>query len=264
VREREYKLTGEFHHHSNFRSRHLRTAHDLIVHLPPGYGNSNTRYPVLYLQDGQNLFDPATSFAGEPWAADETADALAREGLIKPLILVGVYNAGMHRINEYTPSRDSRMRRGGKGLLYGRMMAEEIKPFIDSEYRTMQGPEHTGLGGSSLGGLISLFVGLLYPHVFGKLAVLSPSVWWNGRAILHTVRTVKPATRPRIWLDIGTQEGDWPERMVQDVRSLRDALIEKGWRGGETLAYFEDEGGTHSEVAWRTRFGPMLRFLFPA
>ena len=244
-------LTGEIRKHAAFPSRHI-DPHDLIVHLPPGYHETDRSYPVLYLQDGQNLFDPATAFGGQDWHVDRTADALIENGSIEPLIIVGIYNAGEKRIEEYTRHRRH----------YGRMLVEELKPFIDSEYRTASDWVNTGLGGSSLGGLVSLALGLHYSEVFGKLAILSPSVWWDNRAILRFLHAADVVKRPRIWLDIGTEEGSSPERTTHDVRLLRDALVAKGWTQGDDLTYFEAEGAGHNEGAWAARVEPMLRYLF--
>jgi predicted alpha/beta superfamily hydrolase len=258
-------LTGEFRTHRGFTSRFLKPSHDVVVHLPPHYLKDETRrYSVLYMQDGQNLFDPSTAFGGQEWRADETADALAIEGAIEPLIIAGIYNAGEERIEEYTASRDPNLGHGGRADLYGRMVVEELKPFIDRQYRTRRHAQSTGVGGSSLGGLVSLFLGLRYPKVFGKVAVLSPSVWWHDRAILSFVQTAELSTRPKVWLDVGTAEGTSPERSMEDARLLRDALIGRGWRLHQDLQYFEDHGAAHHERAWGARVGPMLRFLFPA
>lgn len=258
-------MTGEFRKHEKFGSKHLSHDHDLIVHLPPGYGDDpERRYPVLYLQDGQNLFDPRTAFGGQEWRVDHTADDLIRAGAIEPLIIVGIYNAGEARIYEYTSTCDPNLRMGGHAHQYGRMVVEELKPFIDSEYLTLSDAAHTGLGGSSLGGLVSLALGIRYRRVFGKLAVLSPSVWWDRRAILRLIDSFEIRTRPQIWLDIGTNEGSHPEATLADARALRDRLLRKGWKEGVDLRYFEDMGADHSERAWARRVGPMLRFLFPA
>ncbi|HYZ85921.1 MAG TPA: alpha/beta hydrolase-fold protein, partial [Bryobacteraceae bacterium] len=216
-----------------------------------------------YLQDGQNLFDSSTAFGGQEWYVDETADHLIRNGAVEPLIIVGIYNAGVHRIDEYTPSRDRHMRAGGKGHLYGRMLVEEIRPFIEAEYRVATGPQHTALGGSSLGALVSLVLGLRYRRIFGKLAILSPSVWWDNRLVLNLVEDFDVRTRPRIWLDIGTNEGSHPAQITEDARTLRDLLLRKGWQLGVDLCYFEAVGAEHNEQAWSQRVGPMLRFLFP-
>ena len=177
--------------------------------------------------------------------------------------MVGIYNTGLNRIDEYTPTRGPSGNAGGKARHYAAMIIDELKPFIDGEYRTMDEAENTGLGGSSLGGLVTLYIGLRHPEIFGKLAVLSPSVWWSYGAILRMIRdNPAPEPRPRIWLDIGTNEGNYPARIVRDARLLRDLLCRKGWQPGVDLAYFEDEGAYHSESAWSARWPLVLRFLF--
>jgi predicted alpha/beta superfamily hydrolase len=256
------KGQGRIRLHPRFPSRYLSTPRDIVVYLPPDY-EEGAPCSVLYLQDGQNLFDPATAFAGQDWGADITADHLIRSGAIAPLIIVGVYNTGVRRISEYTPTKDSGRRKGGKGDRYAKMMARELKPFIDQQYRTRRGAAHNGVGGSSLGGLVSLETGLLYPAVFGRLAILSPSVWWDNRSILAMVRAYKLSSRPRIWLDAGTEEGDRPLQVIDDLRLLRDALVEKGWREGGDLRLYEIGGAGHNEQAWGARFGEVLCYLFP-
>jgi predicted alpha/beta superfamily hydrolase len=214
----------------------------------------------LYLHDGQNLFDAATSFIpGRDWRVDETAERLIKAGLIEPLIIVGIYNTGLDRVDEYTPTPDARLNKGGHADLYGRMLVEELKPFVDSSYRTLQGRENTGLGGSSLGGLVSLYLGLKYSHIFGKLAIISPSAWWDRRMIIHEVEALSAKPDMRIWLDIGTAEGE----AVKALPPLRDALVEKGWTLGDDLRYFEAANASHDELAWAERVEPVLRFLFP-
>lgn len=234
-----------------------------MVYLPPGYHSGDFRCPVLYLQDGQNLFDPHTAFGGQDWRADVTADSLICRGAIEPLIIVGIYNTGVRRVSEYTPTKDPRRRKGGKGDRYAKMMAHELKPFIDREYRTRRSAAFTGVGGSSLGGLVSLETGLLYPRVFGRLAILSPSVWWDNRSILELVQASKVETRARIWLDSGTNEGDAPQTVVSDLKLLRDALLEKGWREGVDLRCCEVADAGHNEHAWAARLGDVLQYLFP-
>jgi predicted alpha/beta superfamily hydrolase len=249
--------------HPRFASRYLSTPRDLVVYLPPGYDSGAFRCPVLYLQDGQNLFDPHTAFGGQDWRVDITADDLILRGAIEPLIVVGIYNTGVRRISEYTPTKDARRRKGGKGERYARMMAHELKPFIDREYRTRRSAAYCGVGGSSLGGLVSLETGLRYPRVFGRLAILSPSVWWDNRSILDMVRAYQFEARPRIWLDSGTDEGDAPQQTVAELELLRDALIEKGWREGVDLRCSVAPGHGHNEHAWAARFGDVLEYLFP-
>jgi predicted alpha/beta superfamily hydrolase len=253
---------AEFRKHAGFRSKFLPTTRDVLVYLPPGYEREAARrYPVLYLHDGQNLFDGATSYIrGQYWRVGQTADALIREQSIEPVIVVGIYNTGRERVEEYTPSADPRLKVGGKADLYGRLIVEELKPFIDSHYRTRAGACDTGLGGSSLGGLVTAYLGLRHPGVFGKLAVVSPSVWWDGRRILRVVKSLKSRTDARIWLDMGTEEGP---RALRDARLLRDVLVAKGWHLERDLHYLEAKGGRHTESAWAQRVEPILRFLFP-
>lgn len=259
-----HTLTGNIRLHRAFHSRYLGNDRDLIVYLPPGYNRARTkRYPVLYMQDGQNLMDGATSFIpGKDWRVDETAQRLIRAKLIEPLIIVGIYNAGVERVNEYTPTRDNAREMGGHADLYGRLLIEEIKPFIDRSYRTRQDAADTGLAGSSLGGLVTLYLGLKHSHVFGKLAVLSPSAWWDNRLLVRHVQSLPAKPNTRIWLDVGTEEGRNGDAL-REVALLRDALIEKGWRAGADLRYVEVEGGVHDEAAWAKRVEPLLRFLYP-
>jgi predicted alpha/beta superfamily hydrolase len=249
--------------HENFRSRFLRNQRDLIVYLPPGYHEEpGRRFPVLYLHDGQNLFDPTTSFIpGMDWHVGHTADDFILTRAVQPLIIVGIYNVGKVRIYEYTPTKAPRLG-GGRADRYAKFIIQEVMPFIQREYRVLSGAPNTGIGGSSLGGLLSLYAGLKLPDVFGRLAALSPSVWWNQRVIYRFAAAISPIEpRPRIWLDIGTKEGP---RIVQDVEQFRDILLQKGWRLGDDLHYERIEGAEHNEAAWAARVGPFLQFLFPA
>jgi len=254
--------SGHIHKIEKFKSRLLRTERDLIVYLPPGYDQQpHRRFPVLYLQDGQNLFDGSTSFIpGKYWRVGETADHLIGTGAIQPLIIVGIYNSGKRRVREYTPTRSGRLG-GGKADRYMRMIIEELRPFIESHYRVLLGAWHTGFGGSSLGGLLTLYAGLRYPHVFGQLAALSPSVWWDRGWVLRFAAHAEVHPRPRIWLDIGTREGP---RIVPGVEQFRDVLCSKGWSLGRDLHFEIIEGGEHNEEAWAHQVGPFLQFLFPA
>jgi len=248
--------------HEQFASRFLRNQRDLIVYLPPGYErHSSQRYPILYLHDGQNLFDGATSFIpGMDWHVGHTADECIRAGRAEPLIIVGIYNAGKQRLGEYTPTRAPRLG-GGRANRYAKFLLEEVRPMVQGKYRVLEGAENTGIGGSSLGGLVSLYLGLRQPQIFGKIAALSPSVWWNERTILRFAATAPVKPLPRIWLDVGTREG---ARIVDDVERFRDILVRKGWRLDQDLHYQRIEGGEHNEAAWGKRVGPFLEFLFPA
>ena len=250
---------GQLLRHDAFHSEFLEHDRDVLVWLPPGYDAGAGHYPVLYMHDGQNLFEPDTAFQkGEHWRLGETAAALIDAGTIEPLIIVGIYNTGNHRKEEYTPTRDARLGGGGAND-YGRMMVEELKPLIDRTYRTRPDPDSTGIGGSSLGGLVSLYLAFTHPQVFRRVAALSPSVWWNWRAILKTVRQARSKPPLRIWLDMGTAEG---KRGLDDARLLKAALVGLGFSVGVDLHYAEYEGATHSEQSWAERVGPMLKFLF--
>jgi enterochelin esterase-like enzyme len=252
------------HLHRAFHSRHLPDDRDLVVYLPPGYDRHPERtYPVLYLQDGQNLFDPATSFIpGRTWQVRESADAAIEAGELEPLIIVGIYNTGDRRLAEYTHERDWQ-RGGGEAAKYGLLLTEELLPWIASRYRVRTDRHSTGLGGSSLGGLVTLYLGLRHAKIFGKLAVMSPSVWWNHKSILGYLNEQAPQVweRPRMWLDVGDHEG---KRTLLDVEHLARRLKANGWVEGENLRFERVSGGTHDETSWAQRVQPMLRFLFPA
>jgi predicted alpha/beta superfamily hydrolase len=260
-RRRSTSLQSRLLKHEGFTSQLLDDKHDFIVYLPQTFLDEPNRFfPVLFLHDGQNLFNPETSFIkGNYWRVGETADAVIASGEVEPLVIVGVYNAGVERVNQYTPVEDKRLG-GGKADAYGQMIVDELRPFIARRYRTLAGRENCGMGGSSLGGLVTLYLGLRYPDVFGKLAVLSPSVWWRDRVILGYIDKLQQKTGQLIWLDIGTREG---RRALPDARALKRLLIKKGWRLGIDLEYREIEGGKHSEYAWAERVGPLLKFLFP-
>jgi predicted alpha/beta superfamily hydrolase len=263
-REPEQSPHPRIHLHRAFASRFLPDARDLIVYVPPGYDEERGRhYPVLYLHDGQNLFDPRTSFVkGRTWQVREHADAALEAGEIEPLVIVGIYNTGDSRLAEYTPDRNPQMG-GGEADTYGRLITEELMPWIAEQYRVRPEREATGMGGSSLGGLVTLYLGIRHAAVFGKLAVMSPSAWWNRKSILSYVNEHAPQLweRPRLWLDIGDKEG---QKTLRDVEHLARRLKANGWRPGETLHFEKVHGGTHDEASWATRVRPMLRFLFPA
>lgn len=248
----------------SFHSRALPEpdVRNVLVYLPPQYKTEpDRRFPVFYLHDAQNLMDPSTAYIpGETWDVHRTADRVSAAGEMEPTILVGVANAGLRRIAEYTPGRDARLKGGGEGRSYGRLLIDELKPLVDETYRTCVGPEDTGLGGSSLGGLISLYLGLERPDVFGRIAALSPSVWWDQRSILSRLARAVPRPPLKVWLDIGAAEG---QRQVRDVGMLYRQMLRQGWRDGMDLQCFVAENAEHNEAAWAARFDRVLKFLFP-
>ncbi len=234
------------------------------VWVPPDYdGWGATRYPVLYLNDGQNLFDPATAFAGVHWQVGETATRLITEQRIPPLVIVGIDNTKT-RACEYIPyrSRDPRVLKP-KGKCYPDFLQREVMPLIEEHYSVLKGPENTGLGGSSLGGLITLYTQLAAPGVFGRLLIESPSLYVAKRKVLEDCRRVRdwPA---RIYLATGTHETGSAEKdakIVGDVGELESILREAGL-DEQRLKVRIDDGATHNESAWATRFPEALEFFY--
>ena len=246
-------------------SRYLPGRRIVRVYVPPGYRRAwPRRYPVLYLQDGQKLFGET----GESWGLQQVLDAEIGLGRIAPLVVVGVDHGGGDgerdpaRVGEYTPVRDGQYG-GGRGANYGRMLVEEILPWVTRQFRVRKGREQTGIGGSSLGALVSLYVGLENRRVFGRIAALSPSLWWSGEWIYRYLEGVgeNATPRPRIWLDMGEREG---ATHVARAEKVRDRLLAAGWRMPEQLHFHRDAQGEHHEWAWGGRLGEVLRFLFPA
>ena len=248
-------------------SRLLRNTRTLRVWLPPRYDapeNGARRYPVFYLNDGQNLFDPATAFGGVDWQVDETADRLIRQEVIPPTIFVGIDNMREDRIKEYIPYRTANppllRPRGSK---YPDFLLREVMPFIEGRYRIAKGPENTGLGGSSLGGLISLYAALVRPGIFGRLLLESPSLWVAQRKILRDARGFR-AWPERVYLAVGTREvgrEDKDRQTVENVRALARMMQHSGL-DEHRLHVKIDEGASHSEAAWGGRFPEALAFLF--
>ena len=247
--------------HLPFESKILGAARNLTVYFPPGYDErSEQRYPVLYMHDGQNLFEADRAFIpGQHWRLGEAADMAIAERAAEPMIIVGIDNGGPARVDEYTPGRDEKKQLGGRAADHARMLIEELKPLIDATLRTRPGVADTAVGGSSLGGLVSMYLALARPDVFGRAAIMSPSVWWNGRAILGDVERFQREERPRLWVDIGGREGF---EALRDARLLGEKLRERGWNE-DNFFFHEDRRGDHSERAWAGRARRMLEFLFP-
>jgi predicted alpha/beta superfamily hydrolase len=225
----------------------------LSIYLPPSYNRSDRRYPVVYMQDGQNLFDPRESFAA-PWRVDLAMDRAARGGLEG--IVVGIPNAGDQRLAEYSPFGDPTVG-PGRGAEYVEYLVRTIKPLVDQRFRTLPERVSTVIAGSSMGGLLSLFAFFDRPDVFGATAALSPSLWYAGRAIFGLLEKA-PFHSGRLYLDVGRLEG---VQTLEDARRLRDLLRAKGYLPGKQLRYIEDRAGKHDEAAWGRRFAAALPFL---
>lgn len=258
---RKPTLTGNIERMPAFESKTLGNRRDILIYLPPGYGNdTKRRYPVAYFHDGQNVFDGATSFIpNQEWRADETAQAMIEAGLIEPIIMIAIPNMGAERSNEYLPTRfkmrDTEI--GGKADDYGKFLADELKPEIDRKFRTQA--SRSALIGASLGGIVSLHLGLTRPNTFGMLGVMSPSVWVDDRIMLKKISALPNRPNLKVWVDMGGSEGP---NALDDARKLRDALAAKGWSQGRDLLYFEEHNAEHNEAAWARRLPLVLRFFF--
>ncbi len=260
--------TGDLRLHE-FRSRIFRNQRFLRVWLPPGYddpSNAERRYPVFYLNDGQNLFEASASFTGVEWGVDETADRLVREDVVPPMIIVGIDNAGKNRLREYMPHRSMQpVMWRVQGTLYPDFLFAEVMPFVERDYRVATGAENTGLGGSSLGALIALYTVIARPGEVGRLLLESPSLWVSNRQLIKESRAVR-IWPERIFLAVGTAEAGGAERsrsVVDDVRELA-AIMRRVVLSEKRLRLVTKEDAGHSEAAWAQRFPEALKFLFGA
>ncbi len=219
--------------------------HRFRVFLPPGYHeNTLKKYPVLYMHDGQNLFLKEEAFLGNTWRTDEVLGVLDRMNAIEEVIVVGIYPD--ERMTEYTlPGYED----------YGRFLVETLKPLVDAKYRTLSGPTDTAVMGSSLGGVVSFYLGWQWPEVFGKVACLSSTFAYRDD-LLERV-SAEPKRKIRIYLDSG-----WPGDNYEATRSMRDRLIWKGYRPGTELFYLAFPEAKHDENAWATRSPIPFQFLF--
>jgi len=238
----------------DFASPQLDNKRALRIYLPPSYAeNPAKRYPVLYMHDGQNLFDARTAAFGVEWRVDETVNRLVAAGVLDEVIVVGIDNTP-ERIAEYTPCCDPKYG-GGRIDAYSRFVTETVKPYVDRSYRTLPGKDDTAIMGSSLGGLASVYIAQRQPNVFGKAGAMSGSFWWNGRA---------PAGKPlervpvRFYLDAGSRDDG-----LDDTLKMRDAMLAKGYREDADLLFHTAQGGKHNEASWAARVDKPLTWFFP-
>jgi predicted alpha/beta superfamily hydrolase len=248
-------IVGNIRRLHDVESPELGNRRDVLVYLPPSYVGSGRHYPVVYMHDGQNLFDPATSFAGA-WRVDETMERLAGDAV--EAVIVGVPNMGSERTDEYAPFLDERAG-GGRGDAYVSFLADTLKPLVDSRFRTRREVEHTGIMGSSMGGLISLYAFLRRPDVFGFSGVMSPSLWFADGAIFN-VAAAAHRWPGRLYLDTGTEEG---RPQVRRTREMARLLRRHAARPRLQLRYVEDRGAGHNEAAWAGRFERAIHWLLP-
>jgi predicted alpha/beta superfamily hydrolase len=259
---------GRFKMFYNFASRFVPSSRNIVIFLPPSYWTVKRHYPVVYMHDGNNLFDPRTAFCGCPWGLDWFLDEAWKKKTAEEFIVVGISNT-VDRHEEYTPTWDIREKAGGLATSYFRFIAEELKPLVDKRFRTLTGPEHTCIGGSSLGGLVSLYGAFSRPDVFGKAAVVSPSLWWD-EGFMFGYLALK-ANNPRyknskIWIDMGTKEGSIPKGMevapvIQQIRQVKKILLAGGFKESQ-IGYLEVKDGIHNERHWGKRSGQIFSFLF--
>ncbi len=242
-------LAGTLLTWADFYSPQLDNQRDVLVYLPPSYGESERRYPVVYMHDGQNLFDGSTSFAGNDWHVGQTMDMLAGEGI--EAIIVGLNHANEERIAEYNPFPQVWQ---GRGERYLQFLVETVKPVIDHDFRTRAEREYTGILGSSMGGLISLYAFFHVPEAFGFAGVMSPSLWVGHGAIYDDVDGA-PFTPGKIYLDNGARE--------PTARRMYGLLFKKGYRRDVDLKYMVEPEAEHTESAWARRLPDALRFLLP-
>ncbi|MDQ2822034.1 MAG: alpha/beta hydrolase-fold protein [Pseudomonadota bacterium] len=237
-----------------FASPQLHNTRALRVFLPASYGeNSAKRYPVLYMHDGQNLFDAKTAAYGVEWGIDETVNRLVATGVMEEVIVVGIDNTP-DRIPEYTPCCDAKYG-GGKLDAYGAFIVDTVKPYIDKTYRTLPNKENTAIMGSSLGALASLGIAQKYPDLFSKAGAMSGSFWWNDKAL---ITKPQPRVPVKLYLDAGTRDDGLP-----DTTLMRDALVKQGYQLNRDLLFYTADGGTHNEKSWAARVEKPLAWFFP-
>jgi len=266
-------------------SEALDASRDILVYLPPSLAkswkppvadepptpaNGARHYPVLYFNDGQNVFDEKTAYVGEDWKADETLEALSKEGI--EAIAVAIPNGLQQRMDEYNPWREAvtwkvmpswaKREMGGKGDAYLDWIVDTVKPLVDGAFPTAADAANTAMIGSSMGGLISLYALAARPQTFGLAGAMSPSVIWSGYRIFDVLRERSAEFGDaRLYVDAGTKEG---RGMTSGARKLRKVLLDIGFAEGDDLRYVEDRDGIHRESSWAKRLPDALRFLLAA
>lgn len=275
-------LTGQFRRH-RMSSQHVEGERNVTVMLPPSYAEDPQRdYPILYLQDGQNMFDRREGFLGREWGADEVALEAMREGRMQEAIIVAVDHGGEGRLHDYSPAADAQGRGGGADDFLD-FLTQEVGPMIRGQYRASEAK--AAVAGSSMGGLVSLYAGFRHPDMFGAVGAMSPSLWWaDGQLARAAVNHPGPMPE-KVWLDIGKSEGGQDEfgqarlvdgnflptpqgaNGVQDVRDrvreMGHALLHLGY-DTESLHYWEVAGGEHTEESWHNRLDQLFCYLLPA
>ena len=233
---------------------HLGATRKISALLPYDYYTSDKQYPVLYLQDGQNLFNPDAPYGD--WAIDKSLGKMASKGL-KDIVIVAIDHGETERIREYLPYYHPQFGQG-KGKFYIQFMKEKLIPYINNRYRTYTDYEHTGIGGSSMGGLISLYAGVKEPEVFGKLMIFSPSLWVS-RMIFNDSISFKPLEKSSLYLYAGGKES---KKHLPNVKKLESIMTKKEKNGPFHFQLSVNTEGEHAEVYWRKEFPIALKWLF--
>lgn len=247
----EGQITGTVKYHRDMTGEGIRPR-EVMVWLPPSYDSTTKRYPVLYMHDGQNLFDPRTAFMGHDWQVDEVADSLIRAGQMKEIIIVGVNNSSERR-QDYSDS--------AKGRAYMKFLATTLKPFIDANYRTRPQREHTATMGSSMGGLISFLLVWHHPETFSQAGCLSPAFIAPFDSAVTMVESYKGANKKiRIYMDNGGVALD--SVLQSGCDAMLNALEQKSFKRGKNLEWFHDQAAEHNEQAWARRVWRPLLFMF--
>ncbi len=256
-----HTLTGDIRVVKDVHFDSLGRYVDLIVYLPPSYETAlEKRFPVLYMHDGQNLFDEVTAYAGE-WQVDESCETLAREHGLE-LIVVGIPNAGRRRLLEYSPWQDEHLLEGGRGEEYLNVITGTVKPLIDAQFRTSADRQSTGIMGSSMGGLISLYAGFRRPDIFGVIGAMSPSIGFAAAQILEFARFSNHAEPLRIYLDCGGNEFPGFRARSQRYVSLTQEMAQALVKPQHDVKLIVEPQASHSETAWGRRFSEAVKFMF--
>lgn len=260
--DKKHTITGDVRIIEAFWIPQLQTARRVWVYLPRSYNEGDRGYPVLYMHDGQNVFNQATSWGSE-WGVDETLEQLALEEPALEAIVVAIDHGGDQRNNEYNFTINAEYGFGGKGEAYVAFLAETLKPYIDSHYRTLPEPEHTMIGGSSFGAYISLYAAIRYPDRFVRVGGLSFVMWQDNGAIIQRIKQLGVSPALRIYLSIGGQETDnvsFNRIAGEHVTQVHETLIAAGVAENNIRLDVVPDG-THHESTWRPLFVEAYRWL---
>jgi len=246
----------------NFKSKIMKNKRNIRIYLPPSYSaQADKYYPVLYVHDGQNVFDALESYSGQSWNLHQTAENLIKRKMIEEIIIVAVDNMGEERLSEYA-HQDGFFQGAaikGRGIKYENFFIKELMPFIESKYKIKKGPVNTALMGSSMGGLVTFNMGLRRSDLFGKLGVISPSLWWGGNDAAAKLRSYDYNNlKSKIWLDTGDAEGkfmSFTESVIAELKYIQN-------RNELDLVYYQAPDAVHNESAWAERVHSPLLYFF--